>query len=56
MEENKDIFLGSGDALLYLTGPVYKKYFTKFFWCYPFNTYLMTDFSTLPLPVHICAN
>ena len=30
MEEKSDIFLAGGDALVYLTGPVYKKYSTTF--------------------------
>ena len=28
MEENNDIFLAGGDALVYLTGPMHKKYST----------------------------
>ena len=43
MEENKDIFLDGGDALVYLAEPIYKKYSTQFGWCHLFSTYLMTD-------------
>ena len=50
MEENKNIFLGGGDALVYLTGPMDKKYSTTFVWAiHLVRTYLRTDFST-PLP------
>ena len=35
MEEKSDIFLAGGDALVYLTGPVYKKYSTTFVWSHP---------------------
>ena len=47
MGETNDIFLVAGDALVYLTEPMHKKYSTKY--------YLMTDFSTpllLYAPVH----
>ena len=30
MEENNDIFLVSGDALVFLAEPIHKKYFTTF--------------------------
>ena len=33
MEENNDIFLAGGDALVYLTGPMHKKYSTIFHDC-----------------------
>ena len=39
MEENNDIFLAGGDALVYLAVPMHKKYFT-FVWGYPFSTYV----------------
>ena len=29
MEENNDIFLAGGDALVYLAEPLYKKYFSN---------------------------
>ena len=49
MEENNDIFVGGGDALVYLAGPMHKKYSTTFVWGHPFSTYyLMTDFSISP--------
>ena len=57
MEENSDIFLAGGDALVYLAETIHKKYSTKLFWGNPFSTYVsMADLSTpLPLyaPVHI---
>ena len=40
MEENNDIFLASGDALLYLAGPMHKKYSAKFIWDHPFSKYV----------------
>ena len=40
MEENSDIFLAGGDALVYLAGPVFKKCSTTFVWGYPFSTYV----------------
>ena len=38
MEENTDIFLAVGDALVYLAGPMHKKYSTAFVWGHPFST------------------
>ena len=40
MEENNDIFLAGGDALVYLAVPMYKKYSTTFVWGHPFSTYV----------------
>ena len=40
MEENNDIFLAGGDALVYLAVPVHKKYSTTFFWGQPFSMYV----------------
>ena len=40
MEENKDVFLAGGDALVYLAGPMHKKYSTAFVWGHPFSTYV----------------
>ena len=40
MEENSDIFLADGDALVYLAEPVHKKYFTTFIWGHPFSMYV----------------
>ena len=50
MEENNDIFVAGGDALVHLAGRMYKKkkrkekkkekYSTKFFWGHPFSTYV----------------
>ena len=57
MEENNDIFLVGNDALVYLAGPMHKKYSTTFVWVHPFSTYVSYDgfFNPLPLytPVHI---
>ena len=39
MVENSDIFLAGGDALVYLAGPLHKKYSTTFVWGHPFRTY-----------------
>ena len=36
MEQNNDIFLAGGDALMYLTGPMHEKYCTAFVWGHPF--------------------
>ena len=47
MEENNNIFLAGGDALLYLAEPMHKKVFV---WGHPLSTYLSYDFfSSLPL-------
>ena len=50
-EENNDIFLAGGDAQVYLTGPVHKKYSTTFVWGHPIIRYVSYDqfFSLLPL-------
>ena len=40
MEENSDIFLAGGDALVYLAIAVNKKYSTTFVWGHPFSTYV----------------
>ena len=40
MGENNKIFLAGGDVLVYLTGPMHKKYFTTFVWSHPFSTYV----------------
>ena len=39
MEENSDISLAGGDALMYLTGPMHK-YSTTFVFGHPFSTYV----------------
>ena len=47
MEENNDIFLAGGDALVYLAVALHKKYSTKCVWgIHLVRTYLSTDFST----------
>ena len=43
MEENNDIFLVGGDALVYLTVPMHKKYSTTFVWGHPFSTYVSLE-------------
>ena len=57
MEENNDIFLAGGDALVYLIEPMHKKYSTIFVWCHSFSTCVSYDrfFNLLPLyaAVHI---
>ena len=54
MEENNGIFLAGGDALVYLTVPIHKKYSTNFFWAiHLVRTYLSTDFSTSRFVVRI---
>ena len=57
MEENNDIFLVGGDALVYLGKPTHKKYSTTFVWGHPFSTYVSYDQFFNPLllyaPVHI---
>ena len=49
MEENNAIFLASGDALVYLAGPMHKKNTPQqLFGAIHFvRTYLRTNFSTL---------
>ena len=37
MEENNDIFLADGDALVYLAKPMNQKYSTTFAWGHPFS-------------------
>ena len=50
MEENDDIFLAGGDAVVYLAETMHKKYSTKCFGAiHLVRTYLMTDFQ-LPSP------
>ena len=38
MEENNNIFLVYGDALVYLARPMHKKYYTTFAWGHPFRS------------------
>ena len=55
MEENNDIFLAGGDVLVYLAGPMHKKYSTTFVWGHPFSNYVSwIDFSTSLTLVSIC--
>ena len=52
MEENNDIFLAGGDALVYLAGPMHKKNIPQHLFgaIHLVRTYLRTDFST-PSPL-----
>ena len=43
MEENNDICLAGSDALVYLAGPLHKKYSTTLAWGYSFSTYVSCD-------------
>ena len=52
MEENNDIFLAGGDALVYLAEPMYKKYSITFVWGHPFSTYVSFDRFLNPLPLY----
>ena len=56
MEENNNIFLAGGNALLYLAKPVHEKYSTTFVWGHPFSRYVSYDqfFNSSPLytPLH----
>ena len=57
MEENNHIFLAGSDALVYLAGPMSKKYSTKFIWSYPFSTYVSYDgFFNSPSSVSTCTH
>ena len=56
MEENSNIFLVSGDALVYLADQMHEKYSTKLFWVYPFNTHLSYDSYNSPSPVRTFAH
>ena len=52
MEENKDIFLAGGDALLYLAEQMHKKYSPTFAWGHPSSTYVSYDRFSSPLPLY----
>ena len=52
MEENNDIFLAGGDALVYLAEPVHKNIPQNLFGAiHLVCTYLITD-SSIPLPLY----
>ena len=53
MEENNDICLAGGDALVYFTEPVHKEYSTTLVWGHPFSTYVSYDKFSNPIP---CTN
>ena len=50
MEENNNIFLACGDALVYLAEPIHTKYCATFVWGLPFSTYVSCDQYFYPLP------
>ena len=52
MEENNDIFLAGGDAVVYLAESMHKKYSTTFVWGYPFSTYVSYNQFFNPLPLY----
>ena len=57
VEENNDIILVGGDALIYLAETMHKKYSTTFVWGHPFSTYVSYDrFFNPPPPVHSCSH
>ena len=56
MEENNDIFLAGDDALVYLAGPMHKKYSTTFIWGHPFSTYVPYDRFFNPHPRPPCTH
>ena len=57
MEENNDIVLAGGDALLYLGEPMHKNYPTTFVWGHSFSTYVSHDrFLNSPPPVRTCTH
>ena len=57
IEESNDISLGSGDALVYLVGPMHKQYSTTFVWGHPFSKYVSYDrFLSSPPLARICAH
>ena len=57
IEENNDIFLAGGDALVYLAEPMHKKYSTIFVWGNQFSKYVTYDQFFNPLPrVRTCTH
>ena len=50
MEENSDIFVAGGDALVHLAGTMHAKYFTTFVWGYQFSAYIFHYRSFTPTP------
>ena len=40
MEGNNNIFIAGGDALVYMAGPMHKKYSATFVWGHPLSTYV----------------
>ena len=57
IEKSVDILLAGGDALVYFSEPMHKKYSTTFDWERPFSTYVSyNQFFNLASPVHTCAH
>ena len=50
VEENNNIFLAGGEALVYLAEPMHKKYSRTFVPGHPFSTYVCSDQSFNPAP------
>ena len=48
----EEIFLAVGDALVYLAGPMHKKYSTTIAWGYPFYARILGPI--FQPPSHIC--
>ena len=40
IEENHNISLADGNALVYFVGPMHKKYSATFIWGHPFSAYV----------------
>ena len=53
MEENNNIFLACGDALVYLAEPIHTKYCATFVWGLPFSTYVSYDQYFYPFPLAV---
>ena len=53
MEENNDILLVGGDALVYLVVPEHKKFSTAVVWGHPFSTYVSYDRFFNPRPLFL---
>ena len=53
MEENSDIFLAGGDALLQLAEAMHKKSSINIVWGHPFSKYISSTLLPLFAPGHI---
>ena len=54
MEENNDIFLTGGNALIHLAGTIHKKYSAIFIWGHPYGMFVAI-FSLPPPWTHMYA-